>query len=144
MPPDMDAPAPAPDSGDEKLTGSLAGLKARAESLERQLTEIQHQTEARLIRAELKSEALRAGMIDIDGLKLIDQQSLKLNAEGEVEGAGQLMDALRKSKPWLFGASSSSSASAVPAVQPPRPKLATEMTEAEYRVARAALLRRRS
>ncbi len=36
------------------------------------LPAVQQDTEARLIRAELKAEAMRAGMIDIDGLKLID------------------------------------------------------------------------
>ena len=39
-------------------------------TLERQLTELQRQTEGRLVRAELKAEAMRAGMIDLDGLRL--------------------------------------------------------------------------
>lgn len=144
MPPDNEAPPSGPDAGEERLAGSLAELKSRAEALERQLTEVQLQTEARLIRAELKTEALRAGMIDLDGLKLIDTHALKLNAEGEVEGVARLMAELRKTKPWLFGGLSSSSPASAPQVQPPRAKLATEMTDSEYRAARAALLRRRS
>lgn len=143
MPAEHEVPPP-PDPDEEKLAGSLAELTSRAEALERQLSEVQRQTEARLVRAELKNEALRAGMIDLDGLKLIDHHALKLNAEGEVEGAVKLMNELRRSKPWLFGAASSSSPAHVPMAHAPRPKMAGEMTDAEYRTARAALLRRRS
>jgi hypothetical protein len=50
----------------------MAQLRARADSLERQLAELQRHTEDRLLRSELKAEAVRAGMIDLDGLRLID------------------------------------------------------------------------
>lgn len=121
----------------------LADLRARAEGLERQLAEVQQLSEARLIKAELKAEAVRAGMIDLDGLKLIDTTKIKLTADGDLAGASDLMVDLKKAKPWLFGGASSSSASAPPPSQPPRQKLATEMTDAEYRAAREALLRNR-
>ena len=42
---------------------------------------------------------------------------------------------------WLFGGGSSSSSASPPPAQPSRQKLATEMTDAEYRAARAAILR---
>jgi hypothetical protein len=124
----------------------MAELRARADTLERQLTELQRQTQSRLLYAELKAEAVRAGMIDLDGLRLIDLPSLKLNERGEVEGAPALMQDLRKNKPWLFGGSaqSSSSAASPPPAQHPKQKLATEMTDAEYRAARAAILKHRS
>jgi hypothetical protein len=124
----------------------MAQLRARADSLERQLTELQRHTEDRLVRSELKAEAVRAGMIDLDGLRLIDLPTLKLNERGEVEGAAVLMQDLRKSKPWLFVAapqSSSSNPSSPPPVTPPKQKMATEMTDAEYRTARAAILKQR-
>jgi hypothetical protein len=123
----------------------VAELRARADSLERQLTELQRHTEGRLARAELKAEAVRAGMIDLDGLRLIDLPALKLNERGEVEGAATLMHELRKSKPWLFASSSqsSSSSSSPPPVLPAKQKLATDMTDAEYRIARAAILKHR-
>jgi hypothetical protein len=122
---------------------ALSELRARAESLEQQLAEVRERTDARLIRAELKAEAIRAGMIDMDGLKLVDLSNLKLRDDGEVEGAPALMAHLKKAKPWLFGATSSSSSATPPPAQAPRQKLATEMTDAEYRVAREALLRHR-
>ncbi len=121
----------------------LLELRLRAEALERQLTEVQRQTEARIVHAELKAEAVRAGIVDPDGLKLLDTTNVKLNSNGEVDGAGGLIADLKKAKPWLFGVHSSSSTSAVPPAAPPTPKLATQMTEDEWRAARAALIKRR-
>ncbi len=97
---------------------------------------------ARLLQAELKAEAIRAGMVDLDGVKLIEASALKVNDAGElVDGAG-VMKALRASKPWLFGGSSSSSAVA-PRAEVPKAKTAMEMSVDEWKVARAELLRRR-
>ena len=124
----------------------MAELRARADGLEQQLTELQRRTEDRLLRAELKAEAVRAGMIDLDGLRLIDLPSMKLNERGEVEGAAALMQGLRKTKPWLFfsPAQSSSNPSSPPPVLPAKQKLATEMTDAEYHAARTAILKHRT
>lgn len=127
----------------ETSDNALSELRARAEALERQLSEVQARTEARLIRAELKTEAVRAGMIDLDGLKLVDLTKVKLNQDGELDGASELMAQLKKAKPWLFGSPSSSSGAIPPPAQAPRQKLATEMTDAEYRAAREALLKNR-
>lgn len=132
---DNPAPEPTRDPLDE--------LQTRAELLERKLTEVQQRTEAQLIRAELKAEAIRAGMIDLDGLKLIDSTEVKLGEDGEVSGATALMTRVKKSKPWLFGGTSLSSTATPPSAQTPKQKLATEMTDAEYRVAREAVLRTR-
>src|SRR5580698_7042431 len=121
----------------------LDELRSRAELLERQLVEVRQRTEAQLIRAELKAEAIRAGIVDLDGLKLVDPSEVKLSADGEVEGASALMARLKKAKPWLFSAASLSSTAMPPPAQVLRQKLATEMTDAEYRAAREALLRNR-
>lgn len=122
---------------------SLDELRAETASLQRQLHEVAETARARVIRAELKAEAVKAGMIDLDGLKLLDPSSVKLNSEGEIEGAGAIMAKLKRDKPWLFGALSSSSRASPPTAEPPRVKRATEMSHDEYRAARAELLRRR-
>jgi hypothetical protein len=119
----------------------IAELRTRAEALEQRLAEAQQEARSRLIRAELRVEAMRAGMVDLDGLKLLDAGEVQLNADGEIANGLQLMTQLRRAKPWLFGATSSSSPANAPPVQPPRQKLATEMTDAEYRAARAAFLK---
>ncbi|MGH8326840.1 MAG: hypothetical protein ACRET2_08775 [Steroidobacteraceae bacterium] len=121
----------------------MAELRTRAETLERQLGELQQEARTRLIHAELKAEALRAGIVDLDGLKLIDLSGVTLGTNGEIEGGAALVAALKRSKPWLFGSASSSAAAKPPAALAPRQKLASEMTDDEYRAARAALLKRR-
>ncbi len=118
--------------------------QARAETAEAALADAQAQANARLIRAELKAEAVRAGMIDLDGLKLIDLAEVGLNQNGEVADAASILAKLKRTKPWLFGNAASSSAAAnPPRPEPPRMRHASELSHEEWLAARAALLRRR-
>jgi hypothetical protein len=125
-------------------TNPVAELRARAEAAERRLGEIEQEARARIVRAELKVEAVRAGIVDLDGLKLLDLKSVELTPDGELANAAELMAQLRRAKPWLFGGASSSSPASPPPAQPPRQKLATDMTDDEYRAARAAILKHQS
>lgn len=87
----------------------------------------------RIIRAELKAEAIKAGMVDLDGLKLADLSSVKLDEKGEVIGAADLMKSLKESKPYLFGAVSSTTQIEVkpPKKEDPKPFDARTATDAE-------------
>jgi hypothetical protein len=114
---------------------AFQALKAHAEALERQLHEAEIQSAVRLRQAELKAEAMRAGIIDLDGLKLLDA-----SVQGE---ADVVIGKLRRDKPWLFGAASSSNTTSPPQAAPMKRKMATEMSIEEWRAARAELLRRR-
>jgi hypothetical protein len=129
----MPAPAPPPVAPD---------AEDRAAELERRLAELEAASNARLMRAELKAEAVRAGMIDLDGLKLVDTAGLKFDEDGNLVGGAELMRQMRRAKPWLFGGANTSSTSSAPPKEPPRPKLATEMSYAEWQTARAELLKR--
>jgi hypothetical protein len=120
-----------------------AAADARVETLERRIAELEATHRDRLIRADLKAEAVRAGMIDLDGLKLVDPAGIELGEDGQVKGGDALMRNLKRLKPWLFGLASTSSTAAAPPSQPPEPKTAKTMTEAEWRAARAVLVRRR-
>lgn len=124
-------------------TETLDALRARAAELEQQVRSLSEQARVNLVMSELKAEAVRAGMIDLDGLKLIEPATLPLNAAGEIEGAGDVIQKLKRAKPWLFGHASSSSAAPPPPSTPPRAKLATEMTLDEWRAARTEMLKRR-
>lgn len=118
--------------------------QARAELAEAALNRLQTESEAKLIRAELKAEAVKAGMIDLDGLKLIDASEVQLNEAGELQDAGAVLTRLKRAKPWLFGGGGSSSAAAnPPRPEPPRARHANELSHEEWVLARAALLRRR-
>jgi hypothetical protein len=110
-------------------------------SAEDEIGKLHAQYQARLVAAGLRAEAIKAGMIDLDGLKLLDASSIVLDADDRIVGGRKLMDDLRRDKPWLFGPTSSSSIAAVPASQPVRQKTALEMTDEEYAAARAALTR---
>ncbi len=128
---------------DDPASVPAEDAEARAVDLQRRLTELETQSRQRLIRAELKAEAVRAGMVDLDGLKLVDPGTLSIDEVGEVQGAATLMQSLRRAKPWLFGGASTSSAATPPPAQVLRTRRATEMTAEEWLPARADLLRRR-
>jgi hypothetical protein len=132
-----------PESSKSVMDAQLVELRRRADGLEKQLSELHRETQARLIMSELKAEALRAGIIDLDGLRLADTSGVKVEQDGGVSGAVAAITELRCSKPWLFSAASSSSTATVPSAQQPAQKTALQMSEQEYRAARAALLRRR-
>jgi hypothetical protein len=115
---------------------------ARKES-EQLVAGAQSAADARVVRAELKAYALKAGIVDLDGLKLLDLTGVKLKDDGEVDGAEALIANLRTAKPWLFGAASSSSSAKPPAEQSPKSKKATEMTLEEWKAARKEIMQRR-
>jgi hypothetical protein len=121
---------------------TIETLRARAAQLEQEMRAMGERAHATLIRAELKAEALRAGLIDLDGLKLIDTAALSITEAGDVEGAAALVQRFKRAKPWLFAAASSAVIANPPPSQPPRQKAALDMSHDEYRTARAALLRR--
>ena len=101
----------------------------------------------RLIRAELKAFGLAAGIVDVDVLRLIDLKSsgVKLDESGEVVRAKEAVEALKAAKPWAFKQNaaeqgSSSSAAAAPGTAPAAGKVARDMTDSEWRAARARLI----
>src|ERR1700757_4325020 len=69
--------------------------EVKAQAAEAKALEAQQATDAkiaeagvraneRIIRAELKAEAIKSGMIDVDGLKLADLSQVSLNEHGDV------------------------------------------------------------
>lgn len=125
------------------LTPAEPGADDRVAELERRLAEHQSRAEERIIRAELKAEAIRSGMVDLDGLKLVDPGSVRIDAAGDVEGVAEAIRGLRRTKPWLFGGGNSSHPASSPRAEPPKAKSATEMSYEEWQTARAQLLNRR-
>ncbi len=109
------------------------------ETLQRQFDQVNQ----RLMQAELKGLAVRAGIIDVEGLKLLDASKLKMSEDGSIEGAATLVDQFKRDKPWLFAKSNSSHPAPPPQAEPPKPRSAKDMSYAEWRQARERLLKRR-
>jgi hypothetical protein len=121
---------------EEKATADETAAQAK-------IAEASKAADQRIIRAELKAAALKAGMVDLDGLKLADLSKVTLDDKGEVQGADALMDEMKKAKPYLFGAASSSSNKQPPNPNPPGDKKVTDLSPAEYAAARAAAIKKR-
>jgi hypothetical protein len=126
-----------------RADAELLALRERNSCLEAELQETRDTADRRFIQSELKGEALRRGIIDLDGLKLVDPQGLKIGAAGDVQGVEAVVTKLQKDKPWLFSPGNSSSLAGVPASVPSGNKQAIDMSLAEWRAARADLLRRK-
>lgn len=95
----------------------------------------------RILRAELKAHALKAGLVDLDALKLADLTAVKLNDKGEVDGADKLFADLKTAKPYLFGAANTSTPNTPPSNTPPGAVKANEIKDPkEYASAEAAFL----
>ena len=124
------------------LDDPMEALRERLDQMERESQDMRQDSESRVIQAEMKVEAMRAGMVDLDGLKFLDLTQARLEDNGGVAGGKELIGQLKRAKPWLFTAPSSSSVARVPPSRPARVKLATEMTDEEYRAARANIIKR--
>jgi cell wall-associated NlpC family hydrolase len=125
-----------------KTEAEAAAAAARAEAEETK-TVAQKAADERIIRAELRTVAVKAGMVDLDGLKLADLSTVKLNDAGEVEGADDLMTKLKEAKPYLFGQapSGTSNPNPPPNPSPPGAKPVKEMSKEEYQAAKKAALK---
>jgi hypothetical protein len=121
----------------QEATKALEEAKAAADKTakdaEARVKDAETRATERILRAELKAAALKAGMVDLDGLKLADLSKVKLNDAGEVEGADELMAGLKESKPYLFGATGSTSSTDKPPKKPDpgKPKRYDDMTPEE-------------
>ncbi|MHA3117263.1 hypothetical protein E0H86_07195 [Acinetobacter sp. ANC 4635] len=114
--------------------------EAKAQAKEEARTEVQAEADQRVLLAKLESEAVKNGMVDVDGLKLADLSGVSLK-DGKLEGADALFAGLKESKPYLFGQpqSNSSTTQNPPPANPPTPKNAREMTDEEYAAAKASV-----
>ena len=109
------------------------------ETLQQQLD----QANQRLMQAELKNHAIRAGIIDLDCLKLLDRSALTLDEHGNVPEAEAALARLKRDKPWAFAKPSTSHAAAPPAPEPPQTRMAKDMSHTEWQAARDRLIRGR-
>lgn len=100
--------------------------------------------DARILQAEMKALAVRAGMVDPDGVKLLDLSSVHINAAGEVVGGDDAIAVARTARPWLFANARTGNPERPPRPHDPHETAdARRMTEGEYAVARKSRAWRR-
>lgn len=116
------------------------------------LTTLRAQSRERLLRAELRSEAIRAGIVDLDGLRLADTSVITFGDDGAIEGATDVISGLKASKPYLFSNAKDNATFGVttsPVARAPLPAApelvdARNLTREQWQAERARLLSRRS
>lgn len=82
----------------ERETACAAAVRDRDEGIKA----AREDARSRVLQAELKTHALRSGIVDLDGLRLADLNALSVDDAGEVQGAEEVVAALRERKPYLF------------------------------------------
>jgi hypothetical protein len=97
----------------------------------------------RIINAELRAEATKAGMVDLDALVMLDadKAGVKLSDDGAVVGAAEALAALKSAKPFLFGSAKTGNTE-TPKAGDTKSKSALDMTPQELAVAKKELTRK--
>lgn len=102
-----------------------------------------------LLRQEIKVQAQKEGLIDLDLAELISGESVKINEAGQVAGAETAVSAFKALKPHLFQAPASAapaprstSAGNEPPVRAPgENKRVTDLSPEEYKKSKAEFLK---
>lgn len=121
-----------------------ADMEERLKTMESQAAErlaaSEQRAQARIVQVELRAAALRAGIVDVEALRLADISGLSLGEDGEVAGVDALLLQMKQAKPYLFAAINSSTPGSAPTPRSSEGRKATEMSEAEYRQEKARVL----
>lgn len=71
----------------KKHQKALSDLDKLKQATQTQLTQTQQASRERILRAEMKALALKAGLRDLDCLKLLDMSSIQLKDDDTLDGA---------------------------------------------------------
>lgn len=77
-------------------------FKELAETAQREKAEVETKFKAKLVTLALMTEAIRQGIVDPDGVKLVDTSQVKVDKDWNIEGAKEAIEALKAAKPYLF------------------------------------------
>ena len=89
---------------ERELEAQRIDLTAKSSDAERRANEAAEKAKSKSIDLDLKATARELGMVDLDGLKLLDRASLTVDDEGSVTNASDILNAFKESKPYFFGA----------------------------------------
>lgn len=77
-------------------------LRRESATYRNEVKNVRAELHSTIIRSELKTAALAAGIVDLDALKMFDTSKLSISAENDVVGVNELVEQMRKEKPYLF------------------------------------------
>lgn len=124
----------------KELEQKAKEAEEKAQKALQQVDEYAKKSNDRIIRAELKAQAIAAGMHDLDGLKLADLASVTLDDNGDVVGAEDLIKQLKETKPYLFKEFISTTSNPnLPKPGEVKAKRATDMEDDEWAKEKAML-----
>lgn len=149
---DETSAAKAEELSNQKLEALRASTEETAQKnaeklVETRLAVIEEAARARLVKAELKGAAQRAGVVDFDDLyeilKKKDLAAVEFGEDGEVINAGDIIAQLKEKKAHLFSGVSTASSERSPITrEAPRPdRAALAMSKEEYARGKARLAR---
>ncbi len=122
---------------EKKALEDQGKFKDLAEKEKGEKVELAKRFSERAIVNELKTEALKAGIINSDDVALADRSAVKADENFVVTGAAEAIEALKKSKPYLFTAADDRTPMPPPGAPPPKlkdklfnPNLESESPEA--------------
>ena len=108
-----------------RLRRDMARFREQARSAQAErdaaIASMRAESDARLIRSELRVAAIKSGIIDTDALRLVDTGHLQVALDGSIEGAEGVIAALKANKPYLFEDSRAASHGSFTTSQPRRP-----------------------
>ena len=144
-----------PAESEKRLRRDLARAREQVRSAvaERDavVTTLQAESNERLIRSELQLRALQHGILDLDGLRLLDTRAITIGSDGAVVGAEEALTVFRASKPYLFNQgntvarpmTTTARENSPPRAQP-EPVDARHLSREQWQIERARLLSRRA
>jgi hypothetical protein len=125
-----------------EAAAARAEKAAAEEAATTRVTDAETKANQRIIMAELKAHAIRAGVADLDYLKLVDTSAIKIGDDGELAIPSDFFAKWKESKPHHFGAAATTTqTAAAPKPASTGARRAVDMTDAEYKAAKVVFLR---
>lgn len=118
--------------------------KAAEDAAEAKRVEVETRARNRIVNAEVRTAAIEAGMVDLDGIKLLDLSKVKVSDDGDVDVASvkALLTEMKEAKAYLFGPPrGTGNPNPTPVPTPPGDKSVKELSKAEYDAAKRAAIR---
>ncbi len=81
-----------------------AAVSTAARERDDAIAAVREEARGHVLQAELRAHATRAGILDLDALKLADLGAISFDENGDIVGIDEAIASLRDRKPYLFGA----------------------------------------